>query len=102
MTVSELIKELEKMPQDYNVAIESMTITYTQQCDSNEIGKDEYEVQQLVVSTEHCLEKGDANGGYYYTIKTDRWAFDDIEEFVNILEDFKKRLNNESEDKETE
>jgi len=28
---------------------------------------------------------------FYYTIKTDRWAFDDIGEIVSIISDFMKR-----------
>lgn len=28
----------------------------------------------------------------YFVIKTERWAFDNIEEMVALLEDFKKRI----------
>lgn len=31
------------------------------------------------------IERIDAGAGMYYVIKTDRWAFDSIEEFVKLL-----------------
>jgi hypothetical protein len=79
-------------PSDCKVAIEEMTITYAQEPDNNDVERDKYDVQRLTISTENCPEKGEANGGYFYSLKTDRWAFDDTEELVSILEDFKKRL----------
>ena len=34
----------------------------------------------------------DSNGvGFYYYIETKRWAFDDIDDLIALLEDFKKR-----------
>jgi hypothetical protein len=38
------------------------------------------------------IENEDGGGGNYFIIKTDRWAFDSINEIVTVLEDFKKRL----------
>lgn len=38
------------------------------------------------------IESIDGCGGPYFVIKSERWAFDNIEEMVEILEDFQKRL----------
>jgi hypothetical protein len=38
------------------------------------------------------IEIVDGCGGPYFVIKSHRWAFDNIEEMVEILEDFQKRL----------
>lgn len=38
------------------------------------------------------IETQDGGGGIYYVIKTERWAFDDIDELIVTLEDFKKRI----------
>jgi len=38
------------------------------------------------------IESVDGCGGPYFVIKSDRWGFDNIEEMVETLEDFKKRL----------
>ena len=84
-------------PRDCNVAIEEMTITYAQEPDTNDMERDKYDVQRLGISTENCPEKG-TNGAYFYTIQTDRWAFDDADELVAILEDFKRRLGYEDKD----
>lgn len=79
-------------PSDCKIAIEEMIVTYAQEPDGNDLGRDKYDVQNLTIKTENCPEKGERNGGFYFSIKTDRWAFDDTEELVSILEDFKKRL----------
>jgi hypothetical protein len=79
-------------PSDCKIAIEETIVTYAQEPDGNDLGRDKYDVQNLTIKAENCPEKGEENGGFYSSIKTDRWAFDDIEEFVAILDDFKKRL----------
>ena len=35
----------------------------------------------------------DAGGGIYYTIKTERWAFENVKELEMIIKDFQKRFN---------
>lgn len=42
--------------------------------------------------SDNILEIGTEPGGYFY-IKTERWAFDNIEEFIHILKDFKNKIN---------
>jgi hypothetical protein len=41
----------------------------------------------LEISTE------DAGAGTYYVMKTERWAFDNINEIKDILQNFIERLN---------
>lgn len=43
-------------------------------------------VQELRISTQ------DAGGGMYYVIETKRWAFDDIDEMIDILTKFKNTI----------
>lgn len=64
------------------VAVNKMVVEYTQEADSNSDG-----LQFLEVSTE------DAGCGVYYVLKTERWAFDDINDLVKVLKDFEKRLS---------
>lgn len=63
------------------VAVNKVSVEYTQEADSNSDG-----LQFLEVSTE------DAGAGVYYVLKTERWSFDDPQELIDILNDFKKRL----------
>lgn len=42
-------------------------------------------------TSDNILEIGTEPGGYFY-IKTERWAFDDIDEFIHILKDFKSKV----------
>lgn len=62
--------------------IETITATYSQDADSNSNNM----IQILDVSSE------DAGAGNYFVIKTDRWAFDSIEELIETLRDFEKRI----------
>ena len=54
----------------------------TQEADDNSSG-----VQLLEISTE------DAGGGVYYILKTERWAFDNLNDLIKVLQDFEKRLS---------
>lgn len=75
------------------VGIDQMSITYIQQDDTNHGGRDD--VQTITVETESAIctrEEALNKQGYYFVIKTDRWAFDEVEDVVKVLEDFKKRL----------
>lgn len=40
---------------------------------------------------DNTLKIGTEPGGYFY-IETKRWAFDDINELINILKDFKNKI----------
>ncbi len=42
------------------------------------------------------IETNDMGGGLYFEIKTSAFSFDEIEDFIAILEDFKKRLKDEN------
>ena len=64
------------------VAVNKVSVEYTQEADSNSDG-----LQFLEVSTE------DAGGGVYYVIKTERWAFDNLNDLIKVLNDFEKRLS---------
>ena len=63
-------------------AVNKLSVEYTQKADSNSEG-----LQLLEVSTE------DAGGGVYYVLKTERWAFDNLNEVIKVLNDFEKRLS---------
>lgn len=64
------------------VAVNKVSVEYTQEADSNSDG-----LQFLEISTE------DAGGGIYYVLKTDRWAFDNLNDLIKVLNDFEKRLS---------
>lgn len=64
------------------VAVNKVSVEYTQEADSNSDG-----LQFLEVSTE------DAGAGVYYIMKTDRWAFDNLNDLIKVLNDFEKRLS---------
>jgi len=66
--------------------IQKLTIEYNQEGDSVLDGLD----QTLEISTE------DAGGWHYYVIKSDRWAFDSLDELIKILNDFEQRLKLET------
>jgi folate-binding Fe-S cluster repair protein YgfZ len=57
-----------------------ITIEYIQEADCNSKGE-----QILTLSTSDC------GGGVYYILETERWAFDTLEELIEVLEDFKLR-----------
>jgi hypothetical protein len=63
------------------VSIEQITVKYMQEPDSNSSEG----LQFLEISTE------DAGGGIYFVLKTDRWAFDNIDSLIKVLSDFNKR-----------
>lgn len=63
------------------IAVDKVAVEYTQDADDTSNG-----IQTLDISTD------DAGAGKYFVIKTERWAFDSIEEFISILRDFEKRI----------
>lgn len=64
------------------IAVNKVSVEYTQEADSNSEG-----LQLLEISTE------DAGGGVYYVLKTERWAFDNLNDLIKVLNDFEKRLS---------
>jgi len=64
------------------VSVNKVLVEYIQEADSNSDG-----LQLIEVSTE------DAGGGVFYVLKTERWAFDNINDLVKVLNDFEKRLS---------
>ena len=59
---------------------------YTQESDcmqSDNLG------QNLIIKT----ESDGVSSGNFFIIETDRWAFDDIDEFIEILKSFKEKCD---------
>jgi hypothetical protein len=63
------------------VRVSNFKISYIQDCDERSGS-----IQEL------DIEIQDGGGGYYYVLKTERWAIDNFDELIKILEDFKKRF----------
>lgn len=75
------------------IGIEKMSITYIQEDDTNHGGKDD--TQTLTIETEDAIcnrEEALNKQGYYFVLKTDRWAIEDTEDLVKVIDDFKERL----------
>jgi hypothetical protein len=70
------------------ITVNKMSVEYTQEADDCQANEDP---QTLEISTH------DAGSGTYFVIKSDRWAFDSIEEIIKIIHDFQSRLNLENE-----
>ena len=70
--------------EDNVVGIDNVSVTYLQNSDCS--GEDgEESVQSITISTRN-------NGcARFINIKTDSWSIDDIDEFIKIIEDFKRR-----------
>ena len=66
------------------IAVESVKVNYWQDADTNS-----HESQSLELSTE------ESGSGIYFVLKTERWAFDNIEQLVSVLQDFQSRLGND-------
>lgn len=78
-----IIDELNKNEQVYDsVVIDNVSITYYQEKDTDDSNNTN---QNLTINT--------ANNGVemYITITTNRWAIDSIDDFILILNDFKRR-----------
>jgi hypothetical protein len=70
-----------------DIMIEGGLIRYSQKDDDS----DGYQDIELSI--------GDQGGGKYFIVKTERWAFNDIDEFVQLLQDFKKRVGFDDKEK---
>lgn len=72
---------LKKNKGDYDVYVEDVSVEYGQDT------VDEEDYQILKVSTEN-------NGvARYINISTEKWSFSNIDDLIQILEDFKKRAS---------
>lgn len=75
------------------IGIAKMSVTYIQEDDTNHGSKDD--IQTITVETEDAIctrEEALNKQGYYFTIKTDRWAIEGTEDLTTIINDFKNRL----------
>lgn len=79
--------ELEKIKYGYTFddkgtpTFVDLRVSYIQPCDMTD------EVQEI------SIEMGDVGGGPYFVIKTNRWAFDDVDDLIKILNDFKRKVD---------
>jgi len=67
-----------------------ITVQYTQDADSD----DEGDVQEIEI-TAHPVLLGlydEGKNDYFITLKTERWAFDNIKEINEVLNDFLNRI----------
>ena len=84
-------------PEEPHVGIQKVSVTYVQSDDTNH-RSDICDAQELTISTEDAIvsESDDLSniGGYYLTIQTERWAINDENELVDLIEDFKSRVMN--------
>lgn len=60
------------------IELGDLKCTVYQEADSNH--GDDYQFLEL--------SKEDAGGGFFYTLKTDRWAFDSIDELIAVVKEF--------------
>jgi hypothetical protein len=61
--------------------LSKVSVEYMQDADSMST-----ETQFLELSTEN------AGGGSYFILKTERWAFDNTDELISVLNDFRTRI----------
>ena len=79
------VKDKTQLPK--GIAIVSAIVTYSQDSDSNEED----------VGQELTIEQTDAGGGKYFVLSTRRWAFDKIQELLDVVNDFQNRFPNKGE-----
>lgn len=72
---------------DNKLTLSSVSAEYIQDADDSSSNAD---IQSLQINTE------DAGAGVYFVIKTERWAFDSIQELIDVLQDFQKKLGNDT------
>jgi hypothetical protein len=68
-----------------------ITMEFIQEADSNDESQD---TQMITVTVEPVLLglHNEGEGSHYYYIKTERWAFDDIDELIAILQQVKNTI----------
>lgn len=68
--------------EDELVGVDDVSITYLQNSDCTE---EDENAQSIIISTRN-------NGvGRFINIKTENWSFNDVDELIKLIEDFKKR-----------
>lgn len=70
--------------------LSELKATYIQDADQMDSGEMQIIEVTALPATLHLIE--DDKPDYYFTIKTDRFAFDDIDEMVTLLNGFKKMI----------
>lgn len=76
------------------IGIEKMSVTYVQENDTY-VRTEENPTQTITIETEDVIcdrESALNKQSYYLTIKTDRWAIDNVEELKILIQDFNERL----------
>lgn len=70
------------VPEGDEVSLDSISCTYWQQADC--VSNDEQVLR---------IETRDGGGGFFYNIKTEGWSFGDVNDLVDVINDFIKRVN---------
>ena len=95
---------------EMEIGISKMSITYCQPLDGNQNGEHDYEVQEITISTEESgaligskeIADGKQKHGFYFTLKTKRWAFEDADELAMLINDFIHKLTTTKMNPETD
>jgi hypothetical protein len=79
-------------PENDEITLEKLNATYIQKGDCGMSGDD---FNDIKIST------FDGGGGIYYVLETERWAFNDVDELIKLLNDFKERCSITVDNKDT-
>ena len=71
------------LPDHGETTISDFAVTYSQDSDTNA----NQGIQDIQISSELVENE------YYMILKTERWAINDIDEMIHLLEDFKRRID---------
>ena len=71
------------LPDHGETTISDFAVTYSQDSDTNA----NQGIQDIQISSELVENE------YYMILKTERWAINDIDEMIHLLEDFKSRID---------
>ena len=64
--------------------LDDLKATYIQECDqSMNINREDFQELKIWLDSQ--------GAGKYFVLETRRWAFDDIQELIDVLKDFKRR-----------
>lgn len=78
----------EEFPEDNQILLDEITCKYVQNPDCTEDRDGDF--QELILSSR------DGGGGKFININTNNWSIsgeDGFDEFITVLKDFKKRMN---------
>ena len=79
-------------PKDDEVLIDEISMTYVQNPDCTEDRDDDW--QKFILTTR------DNGVAKFLNLKAENWSFDDTEDIVAVIEDFKKRIGYDKTEKE--